>query len=197
MVTRQADHERVRVEVDYVLLREERQILRCVDVDAEVERLSAKVNDELRRSGLNSDAVSVSDKVAEGVRALRRSKGVSSVELRVMTGVQFENWLEEQIQSAGFRVRPTRVTGDQGADLLVEVPVGLMVVQAKRYGRPVGNGAVQEVYAAKGFYRAKKAAVVTNSTFTKSARELAQRLNVELVEGKEVQRVVELLCRGT
>ena len=45
---------------------------------------------------------------------------------------------------------------------------------------PVGNKAVQEAYAGANFYDCDKAVVMTNITFTKSATQLAQKLDVEL-----------------
>ena len=49
----------------------------------------------------------------------------------------------------------------------------------------MGNKAVQEVYAAAAFYGCDCAAVMTNNTFTKGARELAESLGVELMPGIE------------
>lgn len=55
-------------------------------------------------------------------------------------------------------------------------------VQVKKYTGRVGVAAVQEVYAAKTYYNAAYAIVVTNSYFTKQARELAAKLYVTLVD---------------
>jgi restriction system protein len=52
----------------------------------------------------------------------------------------------------GFSVRKTKVTGDQGVDLIVEGEGRLIAVQAKGYTGSVGNKAVQEVYAGMAFY---------------------------------------------
>ena len=48
----------------------------------------------------------------------------------------------------------TPQSGDQGADLIIEKYGLKFVVQCKFYSNPVGNKAVQEVIAAKGFYDA-------------------------------------------
>ena len=59
------------------------------------------------------------------------------------------------------------------------------VIQAKlRRHMTVGNDAVQQVIAAKGVYNCPGAVVITNSTFTPEAEELARILGVELVDGK-------------
>lgn len=56
-----------------------------------------------------------------------------------------------------------------------------MVLQCKKYSSPVGNGAVQEVHAGKGFLGADISVVVSDATFTKSAKELAGILGVLLI----------------
>ena len=48
----------------------------------------------------------------------------------------------------------------------------------------VGNDAVQQVIAAKAIYNCPGAVVITNSTFTPEAEELARVHGVELVDGK-------------
>jgi len=50
----------------------------------------------------------------------------------------------------------------------------------------VGNDAVQQVVAAKAIYNCPSAVVITNSTFTPEAEELARVHGVELVDGKPV-----------
>ena len=53
-------------------------------------------------------------------------------------------------------------------------------IQCKYYTYPVGNKAVQEAYAGANFYDCDKVIVMTNTTFTRSAIELAEKLDVEL-----------------
>jgi restriction system protein len=64
-------------------------------------------------------------------------------------------------------------------------------VQAKRYRSSVGVRAVQEAVAAKAKYRCSEAMVVTNSTFTKQAVELARANKVTLVDREQL--VAQLL----
>jgi Restriction endonuclease len=63
------------------------------------------------------------------------------------------------------------------------------IIQAKFYKPPVGNVAVQEVHAAKTHYGADQAWVVTNSRFTRSARELATTTDVRLLDGSTFRDV--------
>ena len=67
-----------------------------------------------------------------------------------------------------------------GADLILRRRGEKIVVQAKRYEKNVGIAAVQEAVGSVAYYDADRAMVVTNSGFTKSARNLARQNEVEL-----------------
>jgi restriction system protein len=110
---------------------------------------------------------------------LRRS-GIKDIDS--MDGIQFEYYLKELYQSSGYKAEVTNASGDYGADLLLNKGGKKIVVQAKRYSKDVGIKAVQEVMGAKSYYKADEAWVVSNSYFTKAAKELAQKGNVMLVD---------------
>ena len=55
-----------------------------------------------------------------------------------------------------------------------------MAIQAKCNEGTVGNHAIMEVVAGTKFYNAEQSMVITNSTFTKSAIELAKANGVIL-----------------
>jgi hypothetical protein len=110
------------------------------------------------------------------------SAAAGATKFEKMSGVEFEQWLIASIRRAGIvDVKPTRTTGDQGADIIVRHGRSI-VIQAKCYQQSVGNSAVQEVHAARSHYAADEAWVVTNSKFTQSARELALSTGVVLVD---------------
>ena len=74
-------------------------------------------------------------------------------------------------------------SNDFGADVIARgFMFSKIVVQCKHYSKPVGVKAVHEVNAARQYYGASRAAVATNSTFTKQAKQLAKRCGVELWE---------------
>lgn len=116
------------------------------------------------------------------------AKFAAGADVEGMTGVEFETYLARLFREHGFNnVRGTPATGDQGADLLCEKAGRTIVVQAKRYQGAVGNKAVQEVIAALTFYGGDEAWVVTNSRFTDSARALARKAGVCLVDGSDLR----------
>lgn len=104
-----------------------------------------------------------------------------------MTGVEFEQYLIHALKECGVKdAGGTPASGDQGADVLFSYKNIRVAVQAKRYSGSVGNKAVQEVHAAKGYYKCARAWVVTNSTFTASAKSLARQLDVRLIDGADL-----------
>lgn len=107
-----------------------------------------------------------------------------------MTGIEFENFLEKIFRNMGYLVKLTPKINDQGADLILTRNGISTAVQAKRYSKPVGNKAVQEVISAREYYGCDKALVVTNNKFTKSAEELARRTNVQLWSGNFLKKLI-------
>lgn len=103
----------------------------------------------------------------------------------------FEAHVAHAFEEAGWEARTTRRSGDQGADVVAERGETRVVVQCKRHAQPVGNGAVQEAVAARHFYRADAALVVATSGFTKSARQLADSTDVDLVHAYDLEDWLE------
>lgn len=107
-----------------------------------------------------------------------------------MDGIEFEKRLEVLFRDLGYRVKRTSSTGDYGADLILKKGIERIVVQAKRYSKPVGIKAIQEALSGKEYYGADKAMVLTNSTYTNAAKNLARRLNIELIAREELIRML-------
>lgn len=112
-----------------------------------------------------------------------------------MTPQDFERWCTKIISSNGWKATTTKVTGDQGADIIAEKEGTLVVLQCKLYRTPVGNKAVQEAFAAQHHYRAKASAVVTNATFTASAIALAATTGVLLLHYSDLGRLNVLVTK--
>ena len=115
------------------------------------------------------------------------SAGISEID--GMTGVEFEERMAIHFRTCGFQVQMTRASGDFGADLiLTDSQAGRTVVQLKRYSRSVGVSAVQEVVAARQYYRANASMVITNSHLTRNAKQLARVSDVLVWEREELIR---------
>ena len=98
-----------------------------------------------------------------------------------MDGYEFEYQCAKILKRKHFsKIKVTQSSGDQGIDIIAFKHRKKYGIQCKYYTHPVGNKAVQEAYAGANFYDCDKAVVMTNITFTKSATQLAQKLDVEL-----------------
>ena len=108
-------------------------------------------------------------------------------EINYISGAEFERFMADFLRRQGYRVEETKASGDQGVDLVLpDVNGKRVVVQLKRYARPVGDAAVQATFAGMAHYQANEGWIVTTSSFTKSARELARSTRVRLIDGDEL-----------
>jgi len=110
-----------------------------------------------------------------------------------MNPYDYERFCAELLKKAGWDARATKASGDQGSDVIAEKNGTRIVLQCKLYTQPVGNKAVQEVFAAKTFEKADHAAVVTNETYTPSARKIAMSTGVSLLHHNELLQWAEAL----
>lgn len=101
-----------------------------------------------------------------------------------MTGHDYERVVAAYLRNKGYsRVKVTKASGDYGVDVIAHKGKKKYAVQCKYYSSPVSLGAVQEAVAGKAMYGCNVAMVVTNSTFTRSAEELAKKNGVVLIPG--------------
>lgn len=96
-------------------------------------------------------------------------------------GAQFEMKIALNLRALGWNVQLLGKSGDQGGDLLVQKANKSIVIQCKHNSSKTGNGAVQEVIAARQFYHAAAAAVVASNGFTRQAQALADKAGIILL----------------
>lgn len=104
----------------------------------------------------------------------------------IMSPKDFEYFCSEILSQSGWHTTLTQSSGDQGVDIVAEREGIKIILQCKKYASPVGNKAVQEVIAGREYMSADGAVVVTNSTYTKSAKELARVSDVKLLHYEEL-----------
>jgi HJR/Mrr/RecB family endonuclease len=107
-------------------------------------------------------------------------------EINYMSGVEFERFMADVFRQKGYGVETTKASGDQGVDLLLDIEDKKIAVQLKRWTGPVGNAVVGATFAGIAHYEADEGWIITTSTFTRSARELARSTRVRLIDGKEL-----------
>lgn len=109
-----------------------------------------------------------------------------------MDGLQFEAYLKALLKELGYKAKVTTGSHDFGADLIMKNDNKKIVIQAKRYGykNHISLNAVQEIFTAQTYYKANQSIVITNSMFTKSARELAKACNVKLYDRYKLAELI-------
>ncbi len=96
-------------------------------------------------------------------------------------GLDFEELTCDILVANGFDIAEnTQASVDFGVDVLARKDEVTYAIQCKRYQKPVGVEAVQQVYAGRAYYECHVAVVLTNQYYTSHARRLADKLGVVL-----------------
>lgn len=119
------------------------------------------------------------------------SNRITITDIDLMSGAEFEEYITYLFNQLGYKASNTKLSGDQGIDVIATKGVTKIAIQCKCFSKPVGNHAVMEAVAGGKYYNADKVMVVTNNTFTKSARELAKANNVVLWDRKILKEKME------
>ena len=125
---------------------------------------------------------------------LTKGQSVSNYSIQdtdFMSPYDFEELIAALFRSRGYEASVTKRSGDQGVDVIAKKAGERIAIQAKCYANStVGNSAIQEVVAGMKLYNASSAFVVTNSTFTASANQLAEANNVRLIDRSELAKLL-------
>lgn len=110
------------------------------------------------------------------------------------TGIELEEEVSIRLKKIGYKTKTTKISGDQGVDVIAIKNNITLAIQCKLYSKPVGNKAVQEIIAGKDFYNADYGIVISNAEFTKSAKELANKCNIKLINFRfmedEIKKII-------
>ena len=108
---------------------------------------------------------------------------ISIADVDSLDGHEFEEFLFYFFKSLGLKVKKTKKSRDYGADLVLNYSDKIIVIQCKLYyNHSVGNSAIQEINTAKNYYMADKGVVITNSFFSKSAKNLSTSADIILID---------------
>lgn len=111
-----------------------------------------------------------------------------------MSPEKFERYCAAVLRETKWDARVTPASGDQGVDIVAEKRGVRIVVQCKKYSKPVGNRAVQEIVAAIAHESAQRGVVVTTSAYTRAAVQLAASNQVLLLHHSDLHRIDRLLA---
>ena len=102
-------------------------------------------------------------------------------QLDELEGSEFENVCAGILLDRGFTdIELTKASGDFGVDILAVYEGQIYGIQCKRYSSRLDSKPVQEVAAGVTYYGCDVGAVMTNSTLTPHAAELAEAAGIEV-----------------
>lgn len=146
------------------------------------------------KSLVNKEIKSIKEKsYLENLIAGKVAPIITIPDIDLMSGAEFENFVANFFSKIGYKTRVTKSSGDQGIDVIATKNDFIVAIQTKCYHGVVGNHAIMEAVAGMKYYNANKCMVITNSTFTKSAQELAKANNVEIWDRQILKEKLEEL----
>ena len=119
------------------------------------------------------------------VARIRRWKRLSNPEfpsIDKMTGLEFEKYVARMLVNQGYRHVRLTEQYDMGIDIIAEKDGLRYGIQVKRYSGLVKASAVRQVITALKYYQCDKAIVITNSTYSRVAKQLADSNNCVLID---------------
>ncbi|MCC7084751.1 MAG: restriction endonuclease [Pirellulales bacterium] len=129
---------------------------------------------------------------AELVRQFNsRRNELLSFDWRDLRGVSFEKFVRAIFDDLGYRARAAKLDSDQGVDFVAEKGDESVAVQVKGCAEMVENSSIQKVHTGMSRHRCVRCAVITNSTFTPSAIELAARTGCVLVDRSRIHLLIQ------
>ena len=110
-----------------------------------------------------------------------------------MSPEEFEHYCAAVLRQRKWHAQVTPPGADQGVDIVADKRGLRIVLQCKKYSKPVGNYAVQEIVAGIAHENAQRGVVVTNSDYTAGARRLAASNDVLLLHHSQLGKIDWLL----
>jgi restriction system protein len=178
-----AERARLDNSIDNALFKIDRYLLRLDPAEA----ASHEVEVQDLRASIGAGRERVERQMLQARRA-----DLKLAQLAALTAESFEEFVAELFEALGYEVEVVGGSGDEGADLRLRRPDGLLaVVQCKYHQRGVvGSPTLQKFLGTIHHTRSHKGFFVTTSTFSLSAEKFAAEHPIELVDGP---RLVELV----
>ncbi|MDD2862122.1 MAG: restriction endonuclease [Acidiphilium sp.] len=110
-----------------------------------------------------------------------------------LSPIEFEVCCAEYLKLRGWDASTTKSSGDHGADVIASRMGVSIVIQCKKYSKPVGSKAVQEAISGKAFHKTDYAFVISNKPYTKTAHELADQTKVLLLHFTSLRNIDNLV----
>ncbi|MDO8126036.1 MAG: DUF853 family protein [Candidatus Brocadiales bacterium] len=122
--------------------------------------------------------------VLETLKKLNNESGRQTDQLRskvIQTEArQFEYEIARLLKLMGYEAHATKATGDDGVDVFAEKDGEKVIVQCKKWEKPVGRAVVDELAGTAARHKATRAILATTSSFSLDAEQTAREHNIAL-----------------
>lgn len=137
------------------------------------------------------------EKLSSAIDSVIKSEISSAIPIKKipfdMEGLEYERHCADILRNSGWKTSLTKGSGDQGVDILAIKNNITVAIQCKRLSKPVGNKAVQEAFAGMQFVKGNFSVVVTNSSYTPGAREIARETGTFLLNDNDLPQLESLI----
>ena len=106
-----------------------------------------------------------------------------------MDPYEYEHFCASEFKKVGWDAEVTQGSSDQGVDVIAIKDGTTLVAQCKKFVKPVGNKAVQEITAGMKYYDASEGIVIAPNGFTNSAEKLAKANDIKLIHHSEIKEI--------
>lgn len=108
-----------------------------------------------------------------------------------LKGIEFEDALKKLYTDLGYSVIRTKASCDEGIDLILRKDKEKIIVQCKGHEKPIGVGAVRDLYGVMMHSGAERAVLACPVGFTDGVRKFADGKPIELLTAKELVGMAE------
>jgi len=106
--------------------------------------------------------------------------------------ILFEKYVAGLYKSYGWTISTTEKTREQAAYIVAINEIGLTeIILCISNLKTVGQPAVREIYSAKSQYNGHIGMIITNSSYTESAIQLAKSLDVYLLHYEDLSKILD------
>lgn len=153
---------------------------------------------EKKREEENRRIIAESRIRTERLKRQNRKKYRRINHLRSLAPTAFEKATADLFEQLGYQVRVTPPQNDGGFDIVAKRDGVKYLIECKRYSarNRVGRPEVQKLCGAMVGEKADRGIFVTTGTFTEEAKEFASRVNIDLVTGRELAKMMEQVFGG-
>jgi hypothetical protein len=108
-----------------------------------------------------------------------------------LRGQGFEKQMAQLYKRLGYSVKQTQASVDEGIDLILWKDGKNIIVQCKGHEKPIGVGAVRDLYGTMMHSGAERAVLACPAGFTNGVRKFADGKPIDLLTAKELVEMAE------